>query len=596
MKKASLFFFAVAAIISIAAIGCSSRRDSNARITEDTGPKTPEMVEIPENSSTSNELDITEWIDISESFDVSEGFSTPEGAVYAYLEALKDADFDRMLSIFAIENYNYDFETDIYQSGIFKVWFSPLPNINELTKAMNTEFRRLHVSASIFLQNRDLRIPYSDDRDALPPSYLSFMDPSIRSTIKLSKTGNDISEMIERIKKHLDSASASISTLKVLGFIPKEAAYGLLPYSDAFWQESFSDKEKVIGAESITFCIALFELGGDMFLFSPDVVNYHGRWYIEQFSGYASRAFCVEFKEGMETYDGGIHQVPIENYDYFNTKLVPVKSIQALSGEETNTPEKVEGDGFDTSEDAVAAYLTALKNSDFDQMMSTFVVETYVRKANYEKYLNSVGHFNTWEPIFLNDNEYEFAANLESRRGGIADAIITKYKFLCLNNIEKIPDPDYWVHDGDILRLIIDVGKNEEDVTKLVNWITECLDSAHLRSINLLGFIPRESLVDNFLDKSDWDYIETLDNIEARCYGADMMTSCAAIFEIDGKSFLFCPDTICYGDKWYLYSLAGYTSKYLCDSFDASSVGGDVGIIPLNDELYSKLIIHVRSL
>jgi len=52
--------------------------------------------------------------------------------------------------------------------------------------------------------------------------------------------------------------------------------------------ESIADEEsrraEAIGADMVTGCIAVVEMGGDMFLFSPDTVRYGSRWYIRSLS------------------------------------------------------------------------------------------------------------------------------------------------------------------------------------------------------------------------------------------------------------------------------------------------------------------------
>ena len=60
-------------------------------------------------------------------------------------------------------------------------------------------------------------------------------------------------------------------------------------------------------------------------------------------------------------------------------------AIPAL-GEGTETG-AIEGPGFDSPEEAVSAYLEALKNGDAAGMLSTFAIETYVAEMDAQAYL-----------------------------------------------------------------------------------------------------------------------------------------------------------------------------------------------------------------
>ena len=61
-------------------------------------------------------------------------------------------------------------------------------------------------------------------------------------------------------------------------------------------------------------------------------------------------------------------------------------------GEGTETG-AIEGPGFDSPEEAVTAYLEALKNGDARGMLSTFAIETYVSEVDAQAELERYGAF-----------------------------------------------------------------------------------------------------------------------------------------------------------------------------------------------------------
>ena len=72
-----------------------------------------------------------------------------------------------------------------------------------------------------------------------------------------------------------------------------------------------SRRAEAIGADMVTGCIAVVEMGGDMFLFSPDTVRYGSKWYIRSLSdGAVSGAFYSKLDPGAVFSMGGIFPMP----------------------------------------------------------------------------------------------------------------------------------------------------------------------------------------------------------------------------------------------------------------------------------------------
>ena len=481
------------------------------------------------------------------------GFDTPEQAVLAYLEALRDTDIRRMMSIFAIESYNYDIESAVNQTGGFLTWSSPLPNVNEFVKALNMESRRILAAYSISQQNSNL---YMADIDKLPPSFQS-IDGSVPYVIEINRDSAEISAFVDSVRDYLDSTR--FSTLEVLGFIPLEV---LTDYCTDlnfnFMRVQYEQIVAQIEADEVTGSVAVFEMGGEKYIFSPDLVNYQGKWYILHLSGVLTRSAFAEIEPSILEHSASIFPIPGEFSNDFMAHLVQIELKMTPSKKTNSASEKAEGEGFETPEEAVETYIASFRDSDLKKMISTFAIESFVSNMDFETYLYETGAFMPWGRIYLDDNEFEYALNVELQRSDVANTIFAKYRYLCLSDLSKAPDPGYLTLDGSFYRATIGVDKdNEAEVSAFMDWISEIFDSLPLHSIKLHGFIPRESLVGSFLSENDLYEIIYEENRRAEVFGADMVIGCIAVMELDGDMLLFSPDTIRYGDKWYIISLSG---------------------------------------
>ena len=97
-----------------------------------------------------------------------------------------------------------------------------------------------------------------------------------------------------------------------------------------------------------------------------------------------------------------------------------------------------------------------------------------------------------------------------------------------------------------------------------------------------------------FLSEGDLESIADEESRRAEAIGADMVTGCIAVVEMGGDMFLFSPDTVRYGSKWYIRSLSdGAVSVALYSKLDPCAVFSMGGILPmpaaLNDMLPSLL-------
>jgi len=187
------------------------------------------------------------------------GFQSPEDAARTYLEGLRDADFDRMVSTFAGDKAKI---------------------ISEI----------LQQYAVLFSMESGYYLPQNpqDIRD-----------------------GRAAKDFITQISK--EQNAPKLSTLNVLGFIPLakfsdfSPVLGGLKLPDSYFGEGAIDllakRAKENGADSIAGCIAAFELNENVYLLVLDEYQYGDKWLIRQFGG-----FLASF---MYLYAGWMGLVPL---------------------------------------------------------------------------------------------------------------------------------------------------------------------------------------------------------------------------------------------------------------------------------------------
>jgi len=202
-----------------------------------------------------------------------EGFDSPEEAVAAYLEGLRDLDFDRMLNAFAVETYveHFDLESFLDWLRIYDLrGVTMLPDAGGLATAINIEIRRGEVTHwirahYIFLTHPELVM----DRD---------YPEDIRIWHPIEEGGG--ADFVRAFSDVLNAPA--FHNLEILGFIPPE--HNEL-YASERNQENMARNAMVMGAEQLLSRIAVFELDGHKYFLMVDAVNYNGRWFLSRVGG-----------------------------------------------------------------------------------------------------------------------------------------------------------------------------------------------------------------------------------------------------------------------------------------------------------------------
>lgn len=214
----------------------------------------------------------------------------------------------------------------------------------------------------------------------------------------------------------------------------------------------------------------------------------------------------------------------------------------------------VEGMGYDTPEDAVTAYLEGLKNQDYDQMLSTFAIETFCENYSAELNFKRIGMINssyltgtTNSPI-INDNELIKECNISNRTYSVANSIT---KQLYIMSYSKHTDNEAL---GNLLLDLknISLYGNSKDA-ELADILADLQDFPDFSSLEILELIPGMYLNSHYLNSNNLGVLDR----QLRIYGADAFLSVCALIDVDGTKMAMFFDVIRYDGRWYNYTFLG---------------------------------------
>ena len=231
---------------------------------------------------------------------------------------------------------------------------------------------------------------------------------------------------------------------------------------------------------------------------------------------------------------------------------------------------KLEGSGYDTPEEAVMAYAEYLKAGDFDGMLSTFAMESYIENYSVEEYLDEFKAFcpyngnagiGTNGTIMLDDSDFSREVNLDNRRSYFASNVSKQYL------IRKF------------------VGADEDGIKSLFQGLTMVVKENDTEDmvLDFLSYYPdsEEIEIGDFLDSSDFrglytDNLRNYTKLREKIMGGDIEDVCLEL-EIDGEDYVLFVTCVCYDDRWYIADFGNFYGS----CFDVPYING--GLNPADD-------------
>ena len=210
-------------------------------------------------------------------------------------------------------------------------------------------------------------------------------------------------------------------------------------------------------------------------------------------------------------------------------------------GEGTETG-ALEGPGFDSPEEAVTAYLEALKNGDVEGMLATFAIETYVAEMDAQAYLERMWAFALGDfrgaPV---SDPYLRQIVVYQRQAELTNELYRQYLFY------SWPEA-YGEFSADALRL-----NGEAEVEAFLSALSASTFTSTLGSLEIVEFVEPAELSDMYLNERNQQTIAR----QAASYGCDELVTVAVKLDIGGEEWYQCMNVARYGEKWYNLSLSG---------------------------------------
>lgn len=212
----------------------------------------------------------------------------------------------------------------------------------------------------------------------------------------------------------------------------------------------------------------------------------------------------------------------------------------------------IEGKGYDSPEEAMTAYLEAMRDGDLEKAISTFAIETFVENYDAEAMIAWSCQYNI-NSYCLPEGSVGKDCNIIRRCEEIAQSAYRQYLWFVLADTEYSESLDRSIFLY-----------TEEEQKAFLEAVT---DPAALRRLQTLE-LEEIMYPEDFLDRSDLATFEgeTYQKIIKRwrkVYGAEEIASCIARVRIDGETYLFLMDAVKYDGKWYNLNTNGMLGSLL---------------------------------
>ena len=202
--------------------------------------------------------------------------------------------------------------------------------------------------------------------------------------------------------------------------------------------------------------------------------------------------------------------------------------------------EPLEGPGFGSAEEAVTAYLEAMKNGDLEGMLATFAIETYVAEMDAQADLERMGVFQPSYGMRLPlGGDYQRQVAVAVRYGQLAESLAYQWMlFSWPEGYEAFGDESIaFQEDGDAEAFLTELAENDA--------------AARWQEMEVVGFVEPELMSTQYSDGAESRARQ------AASHGCDEIVSVVAKLDIGGEEWYQCMDVARYGEKWYNLSLIG---------------------------------------
>lgn len=216
---------------------------------------------------------------------------------------------------------------------------------------------------------------------------------------------------------------------------------------------------------------------------------------------------------------------------------------------------KLEGKGFDSPDEAVLAYLDAMKKGDVNGMISTFAIETLVDNLDVAAYFEQIGIFNLSQTYPVRaDDAYTRSILLLRRQAELNNQLMRQYFYFNTENeniLSGAPMPFHEKYGYDTADQFFDDLMHPDWMDVLADMTYKDLLTKKQLSELLSNHYGRS--LDDIEDVYESYYSDSMKEI----YGCDDLSSVAITVHLNGKEYCLFMDVVCYDGKWYNYQQGG---------------------------------------
>lgn len=481
-KKRYFRTMSVILLIAMVLLSCSTEEiQPETQVSERVQEQLPKPSR-PREQSQIKVQESPEDVDEEATIDTGEwekGFATEEEPVLSYLAGLRDNDFGRMEDSFLDKSKAVDISSQyVYLCGI-----DLIPGLDS-----------------------DGYVRLSESKD-------------------VEKFSEQLNGMIE---------ATDFQSMEFLGFVPPY--YFSDSYSTDVYQDNLKRIAKENGGSELYNRVAAVAINDMKYLLFFDVIKADDRYYIFQLGGILPTLSVAEPEEmGTFRMDEEVEEV-LELILSENTDIPRLPELK-----DAVEQEQVESDGFDTPQEAAAAYLEGLKTGDTKRMLRTFCVESYARNFDMQAYMEYMQAY-----MFLHQdvkvpaiNDFTKAMISCERREQLKEDMLAQGNTLYLWNC----------YFNDI--------EPDQGGTSF-GW-AELSKEVALDSIEIVGFILPEELIETRLFEKG----KEISGRRSRFYGADQIQDCMVVFTCGGGTYCLFMEEVQYNSRWYNSSFGNNTSMSL---------------------------------
>ena len=233
---------------------------------------------------------------------------------------------------------------------------------------------------------------------------------------------------------------------------------------------------------------------------------------------------------------------------------------------DADTNKKVEGDGYDSPEEAAIAFLNALRNDDLEAMIRPWAIESYVDNYRLDLYADryevlKYSYGNDYFPIF---SDFSRDLDIEWRKNYVCSRIRLLFLRFAASPLR----------DPENVKQCTVYDKEEQSVDDFISYSFGLDRKEAFSNIEFCNcFIDANDLTDKYNNELNRE-IEEQDRL---LYGLDCYTSIVPVIRVDDVQYAFCFGVGSYNDKWYLINVGGLVGNlFLVPSVD------EFGIVDLS--------------